>query len=214
MRARKVVVLAVAISVAACASSKRSAPPATPSEAASSAGPTSSLTTTSLATTEATHPAATTTVPAATTSNEPVDQVRAAAIAYNQFYIGCLRDPRACDPAAGTVPESDAFRALTSTVMQLRAGGFYAGVEDPGMTAIESIEPMSDYTLVTQCHYTTMVLYGPPASEGGPPVVQNNTPGTVREALQFVQVADGSWRMRHGDTLLNKAGVNECPPSA
>ena len=201
----------------ACSSSGYDTAPASSSTVATTA--TSALvTTTSVGATSAATTAPPTTAAPSTTAGvssttlSTTEEVRAAALAYNAFYVACLRNPTACEPASGTAPDSDAFRALSTTVTQLRTGGFYVGQEDPGTTVIESIEPADGYTLVTQCHYTTMVLYGPPASEGGPPVLQNNTAGTVREALKFVQLADGTWRMSRGDKLLDKAGVNECPP--
>ena len=108
------------------------------------------------------------------------EQVRVAAARFYDFYWQCLRKPADCDPAVVDVVDSDAFHALTKTAADLVKGGFFVGAEDPGYMVIESVEQKSDHVLVTSCWWLTAVLYGPPASPEGDPLVQNNTTGSSR----------------------------------
>ena len=142
------------------------------------------------------------------------EQVRVAAARFYDYYWQCLRQPAACDPSVVSPPDSDAFRSLTKTAGDLVKGGFFVGAEDPGYMVIESIDQAPDHVLVTSCWWLTAVLYGPPASPGGEPLVQNDTHGSSRQADQYVQRADGSWALRHSDTLTPAnadVGVNTCP---
>ena len=140
--------------------------------------------------------------------------MRVAASRFYDYYWQCLRKPAECDPTVVDAPDSDAFRSLTKTAADLVKGGFFVGAEDPGYMVIESVEQKADHVLVTSCWWLTAVLYGPPASPGGDPLVQNDTHGTMRAADQYAASPDGSWKIRRGDTLSNKAGGNECPPKA
>ena len=198
---------------AACHSTA-SAPPATATGPATTVASSSTAvvsTATSATTAVPTSTLAPTTTIATSTSLALVDQVRAAAESYASFYVGCLRAPSSCDVTQFTAEGSDARQSLTRTVGDLRTGGFFVGTEDPGYTVIVSIEPKEDHTLVTTCEWSTMILYGPPATPGGAPIVQNDTHGTTRGARQWV-MDGGTWKIRHTDTLSTTTGVNECGP--
>ena len=139
------------------------------------------------------------------------DQVRAAAQAFVPYYVDCLRKPATCDVATFTAEGSDARSAATKTVADLARGGFFVGDEDPGYVVIDSIVPRSDDVLVTTCEWSTMVLYGPPATPSGPPLVQNDTHGTTHIERQWV-LEGGTWKIRRSDTTGTAVGVNECGP--
>ena len=139
------------------------------------------------------------------------DQVRAAAEAFVPYYVACLRKPAACDVAKFTAEGSDARAAFVKTVGDLARGGFFVGDEDPGYVVIDSIEVQVDHVLVTTCEWSTMVLYGPPASAGGDPLVQNDTHGSTHGTRQWVPEA-GTWKIRRSDTISTAVGVNECGP--
>ena len=160
--------------------------------------------------------ASTSTVAPTTTTSMPVstsipllDQVRSAAIAFAPYYVDCLRKPASCDVAKFTAENSDARAVATKTIGDLVRGGFFVGDEDAGYTVIESVEPQSDFVLVKTCEWSTMVLYGPPRSPGGPPLVQNDTHGTTRIERQWV-LDGGVWKVRHEDDQPSVAGVNQC----
>lgn len=143
------------------------------------------------------------------------DEVRTAAIRNYENYWDCLRRPELCDIGATTLAGSDAFNAFTATVEDLKAGGLFVGDEDVGYLTITSIEPLDDHTLVTSCWWSTGVLYVKPAIDGAQPVVQNNTPGTIRQADEFVQdPSDGEWKLRRSDVIEQIAEVNERPPES
>ena len=139
------------------------------------------------------------------------DQVRAAAQAFGPYYVACLRTPSACDVTTFTAEGSDARSAFVKTIGDLVRGGFFVGDEDPGYVVVDSIELKADHTLVTTCEWSTMILYGPPATPGGAPIVQNDTHGTTRGARQWV-LDGGTWKIRQADTLSTTTGVNECGP--
>ena len=172
------------------------------------------VTSTTLADATASTDATATTDSPTTSTTVPVEeQVRAAAIASFDSYWQCLRAPAECDVAARTIAGSDAFNAFTRTIDDLVSGGLYVGPEDVGYMVIESIEPMQDHTLVTSCWWSTGVLYVQPAVEGEPPVIQNNTPGTLRQKYEFVQdPADGQWKIRRGDVIEQFPQENRCAP--
>ena len=221
-RARRAAAVVLAIGLlAACGGARKAATSTTVSApsatAASTTVPTRSTTSPPASTTAASTSASPVTTPATTTSSTvPIEeQVRVAASRFYDYYWQCLRKPAECDPTVVDAPDSDAFHALTKTAADLVKGGFFVGAEDPGYMVIESVEQKADHVLVTSCWWLTAVLYGPPASPGGDPLVQNDTHGTSREADQFVQAADGTWKIRRGDTLTPATadvGVNTCPP--
>jgi hypothetical protein len=150
------------------------------------------------------------TVPPTSAPRDVVAEVTAAALAYDDWYVECLRDPVNCDPSVVAVEGSDLFVNLSTITDQLATAGFYVGPEDPGYVVIESVEPLGDHVAVAVCGWGTMVLYGPPGPDGNP-TVQNDTPATVREVWQFVDAA-GVWKLRRTDTTEEVPGVNECPP--
>ena len=139
------------------------------------------------------------------------DQVRAAAQAFVPYYVACLRAPSTCDVTTFTAEGSDARTAFTKTIGDLDRGGFFVGDEDPGYVVIDSIELKADHTLVTTCEWSTMILYGPPATPGGAAIVQNDTHGTTRIDRQWV-LDGGTWKVRHEDDRPGAVGVNECGP--
>ena len=134
-----------------------------------------------------------------------------AAQAFVPYYVDCLRKPSTCDVATFTADGSDARAAATKTVADLARGGFFVGDEDPGYVVIDSIVPRSDDVLVTTCEWSTMVLYGPPATPSGPPLVQNDTHGSTHIERQWV-LEGGTWKIRRSDTTGTAVGVNECGP--
>ena len=212
MRARATVLLTLAIILAGCASTKQHSAPTT--SLSPTAVPTSTSTPPAMSATSSTIAVATTSSTVAPTTTLPVeDQVRMAAKAAYVYYWQCLAKPAECDPGVIDVPGSDAFLAFTKTTHDLVAGGFFFGDPAPGYMAIESVETKADHTLVTSCWWITAVFYGPPATAGGPPVVQSDRAGWTRQADQYVQMPDGSWKKRRGDTLTTKTGANECPPA-
>jgi hypothetical protein len=155
------------------------------------------------------------TTEAATTTTLPVEQqVRQAMLGYYDFYWRCLRAPSECDPLEVAVPDSDAFRALTTGRDGLIKGNYFVGPEDVGYMVITAIEPAGDHTLVTTCWYSTAWLYFQPPSPGAPPTVQNNTPGSSIETYQFIQMPDLSWKVRRGDTVESYTEENRCPPQS
>lgn len=157
---------------------------------------------------------ATTAAPVRPTTTVAVsDQVRAAAQAFVPYYVGCLRQPATCDVARFTAEGSDARAAATKTIADLVRGGFFVGDEDPGVVVIDSIEVRADHVLVTTCEWSTMILYGPPATPGGPPLVQNDTHGTTYIDRQWV-LDGGAWRIRRSDTTATAVGGNECSPKS
>jgi hypothetical protein len=177
-----------------------------------------STTTSVPAATTSTTPSTTTTSSTTTTTVEPTsttlsieDQVRAGVARYDENYVACLRAPTECDPADVVLDGSTAWQYMSGTVADMVANEYFVGPEDWGRTVIESIEPKPDFTLVTMCTYTTMVLYGPPAPDGSPTLVNNNA-GTVRQAKEMVQdPADLIWKVRQSTTLLSETGADQCP---
>ena len=140
-----------------------------------------------------------------------VDQVRAAAEAFVSYYVACLRKPASCDVTKFTAVGSNARSAFTRTIGDLARGGFFVGDEDPGSVVIEAIEVNTDHVLVTTCEWSTMILYGPPATTGGGPIVQNDTHGTTHIDRQWV-LGDGTWKVRDEADRPGAVGVNECAP--
>lgn len=153
-----------------------------------------------------------TTPPPTTAERDIVAEVTAAALAYDDWYVECLRNPPECDPSVVAVEGSDVFVNLGIIVDELKGAEFFVGLEDPGYTVIEGIDVLDDHVEVAVCAWGTMVLYGPPGPDGKP-TVQNDTPSTVRETWQFVDQA-GSWLIRRTDLISETEGVNECPPES
>jgi hypothetical protein len=152
----------------------------------------------------------TTTEPTTTTLTLD-EQIRSGQDRYIEAYVACLRAPSDCDPADVVLDGSIAFEILEQTVADMVSNEFYVGPEDWGRRVIESIEPMEGFTLVTTCSYTTMVLYGAPAPDGSPTLVNNNA-GTIRQTKEMVQdPSDGIWKVRQGTTLSEEAG-DQCAP--
>ncbi len=219
MRQFTALAIAAALALAACSGGDDEATPTTAADPATTAAttttaapstqppPTEAPTTTPPPTTPAP-----TTAPPTTAPRDIVAEVTQAALAYDAWYVECLRNPPACDPSIVAVEGSDAFNALTRTRDELISAGFYVGQEDRGYTIVESVEVMSDHVLATVCGYTTLILYGPPGLDGQP-TVQNDTAGTVRENWQFVE-SDGRWMFTRGDILSQESEVNTCPPEA
>jgi hypothetical protein len=214
-------VVALALTLAACSGSSDDA---TPSTLASPAATTSASTTepppvtdvvndtVASSTTEAT--TSTTEPPVPTTTQPSVeDRVRAAAMRTYDGYWDCLRAPDACNPGQSNLPGSDAFDAQTRTNAELADMGLFVGDEDLGYMVIESIEIKDDHTAVSSCWNLTAVLYLQPPIEGQPPIVQNDTPGYSRQVDEFVQdPEDDVWKIRRSDLIEQKANVNNCPP--
>lgn len=219
---RFAVVVASAVTFAACSDSGRASESTSPSSTAQTSSTASTTTiadtTTSTTTSTTTTPttAATTVASTAGPTTMPTieDQVRAAALRHYDTYWQCLRVPDACPLDSAWLAGSDAFDAMSQTVTDMSVNGFFVGDEDPGYIVVESVVVNADHTLVTSCWSLTGVLYLKPPVEGAEPTIQNNTPGWTRETQQFVQDADGVWKTRRGDTLELVAGENRCPPEA
>ena len=213
----RIVVLGLIALIAACGSgpTRRAATTST-GAALPTTAPTSAVVTSAPAPTSSTAPhapsvtASTTSTPVPT-SVPTVDQVRTAAEAFAAYYVECLRKPNECDVAKYTVDASDARAAFTKTIGDLTTSGFFVGAEDPGYTVIESVDQQADFVLVKTCEWSTMVLYGPPATPSGPPLVQNDTHGTTHIERQWV-LEGGTWKIRRSDTTGTAVGVNECGP--
>ena len=139
-------------------------------------------------------------------------QVRAAAEAFVPYYVACLRKPATCDVTTFTAESSNARSAFTRTIGDLARGGFFVGDEDPGYVVIDTIEVSTDHILVTTCEWSTMILYGPPTSPGGAPIVQNDTHGTTHIDRQWV-LEDRAWKVRDEVDRPGTVGVNECAPT-
>lgn len=211
---RPVLLLALLMLAAGCSSSSsKPAAPTVPTAAAATSVAASTTSTSASVPVTTTATNATTsrpTVPPSTTI-PVVDQVRVAAQAFVPYYVACLRKPTACDVETFTAEGSDARAAFVKTIGDLARGGFFVGDEDPGYVVIEAIDVNADHVLVTTCEWSTMVLYGPPASAGGDPLVQNNTNGSTHGTRQWVPEAV-TWKIRRTDTISTAVGVNECGP--
>lgn len=140
-------------------------------------------------------------------------QVRDSYSAAYVSYWACLREPDACDPAAFTASTGTARGNLTDAVNQLRSSDLKVGPDDFGYMVIEgvSVDPSGQTAQVQACWWDTGVVYGPPATEGGDPVVVNNLQVTSRFDTTMV-LEDGEWRINEEVRTARVEGVNECPP--
>lgn len=223
MRQPHVLTVSAVLLLAACSSSNDAAPatthpsttaaPGTTARPATTSPPTS--TTAPTATPPPTTPPETTpppTPPPTTAPRDIIAEVTQAALAYDDWYVECLRHPADCDPSLVSPEGSDASANLSALARQLAAAGLFVGSEEPGYVVVENVEVLDDHVAVSVCGWGTMVLYGPPGPDGRA-TVQNDTPSTVREVWQFVE-QDGAWMIRRADTTEEIEGVNECPPEA
>lgn len=94
----------------------------------------------------------------------------------------------------------------------LVTGGLFAGAEDPGYVVVQSVRiagPTS--ATVTYCAWDTGVLYGPPATAGGDPVVMNNLQVTSRFETTMT-LEGGKWLTSEEKRIERVEGENRCPP--
>jgi len=194
----------------ACSSSGDSSTSTTASSSVSTAPTVAPTNSTSAPATTA---ASTTSTLAPTTTTVPVDaQVKADFLALYDAYWTCLRSPKDCDPTKLTASVGPARAALTTTVNDLVTGGLFAGTEDPGYVAVQSITVAGPTTAtVTYCAWDTGVLYGPPAKPGGAPVVVNNLQVTSRFETTMV-LEGGRWLTSEEKRTERVEGENRCPP--
>ena len=200
----------------ACSSSGDSSAPTTPSSESSTS--TSVVTATNLVTTTSTTSTSTTststssTVLATSTTIATEGQVKADYLTLYDAYWTCLRTPQSCDPAALTAPVGPARAALAKTVNDLVSGGLFAGPDDPGYVVVESVELSGPTTaVVSSCWWDTGVLYGPPATAGGDPVVVNNLQVTSRFHTTL-ELEGGTWLTSEEKRTERVEGENRCPP--
>jgi hypothetical protein len=212
------VALAVAMGCALASCSDESNGSADPesSTSAVSTKPADASTTSESAATTTSAPSTTAVV---ATTVAPATTVVAVAVAEDflalyDAYWACLRTPNVCDPAAITASVGPARAALTKTVADLVSGGFFVGPEDPGHVVVESVDVAAPTSAtVTYCAWDTGVLYGPPAIEGGDPVVVNDLQVTSR--FQTVMVFEGgSWLTSEEVRIERVEGENRCPPES
>lgn len=194
----------------ACSDSSDGSADSTTSEATASTSSTSVPATSSTA--SATSTTTSTTSPPPTTAALEL-QIRDSYSAAYASYWACLRDPDACDPTALTASTGSARANLTDAVNQLRSSDLRVGPDDFGYMVIEgvSVDPSGQTAQVQACWWDTGVVYGPPATEGGEPVVVNNLHVTSRFDTTMV-LEDGEWRISEEVRTARVEGVNECPP--
>ena len=139
-------------------------------------------------------------------------QIRASYSAAYEAYWACLREPDTCDPTALTASTGPARASLTDAVNQLRSSDLKVGPDDFGYMVIEavSVDASGQAAQVQACWWDTGVVYGPPATEGGDPVVVNNLQVTARFDTTMVLEA-GEWRISEEVRTARVEGVNECP---
>jgi hypothetical protein len=125
-----------------------------------------------------------------------------------------LRAPSKCDPSALTASVGPARAALAKTVSDLVSGGLFVGSEDAGYVVVESVAVTGPTSAdVTSCWWDTGVLYGPPASPGGQPVVVNNLQVTARFNTKMV-LEGNRWLTSEETRTERTEGENRCPPHA
>ena len=196
----------------ACSSrSSRTADPTT----ATAPGSTSTVTATTAAvtTSAATTTSSTSTTAAVTTTTAVVaEQVRGAYTAAYNGYWKCLRDPTACDPSSLTASTGPARAKLTDAVNQLRSSDLKVGPDDFGYMVIEgvTVDAGGQSAKVKACWWDTGVVYGPPATAGGDPIVVNNLKVTSRFETTMVLEAS-QWRISEEVRTGRVEGVNQCP---
>ena len=133
-------------------------------------------------------------------------------LALYDAYWSCLRSPKVCAPATLTASVGPARAALTKTVNDLVTGGLFAGAEDPGYVVVQSVTIAGPTTAtVTYCAWDTGVLYGPPATAGGDPVVMNNLQVTSRFETTMT-LEGGKWLTSEEKRIERVEGENRCPP--
>jgi hypothetical protein len=166
-------------------------------------------TSSSLATTSSTSSTATT-VPPTTVPVE--DTVTVAYLELYDAYWACLRAPELCDPTQLTASIGPARAALTKTVTDLVTGGLFVGDDDQGYVVVESVAIVDPATaVVSSCWWDTGVLYGPPATAGGDPVVINNLQVTSRFETTMA-LEGGRWLTSEEKRTERVEGENQCPP--
>lgn len=126
-------------------------------------------------------------------------------------YWACLRAPELCDPIQLTASVGPARAALTKTVTDLVAGGLFVGDDDPGYVVVESVAIVDPATaVVSSCWWDTGVLYGPPATAGGEPIVINNLQVTSRFETTMA-LEGGRWLTSEEKRTERVEGENQCP---
>lgn len=160
--------------------------------------------------------AATSTTSSTTTAVPPntapvEDQVTSAYLELYDAYWDCVRAPALCDPTQLTASVGPARAALTKTVNDLVTGGFFVGDEDPGYVVVESVVIVDPATaVVSSCWWDTGVLYGPPATAGGDPIVVNNLQVTSR--FETTMALEGAgWVTSEEKRTDRVEGENRCP---
>ena len=94
----------------------------------------------------------------------------------------------------------------------LVTGGLFAGTEDPGYVTVQSITIAAPtLATVTYCAWDTGVLYGPPATAGGTPVVVNNLQVTSR-FVTTMSLEGGKWLTSEEKRIERIEGENRCAP--
>jgi hypothetical protein len=156
-------------------------------------------------------PAPTSTLAPTTTALPAMDQVVAAAELYFTQYSVCLSDPANCDPSAFS--RGNALANLTSSISQMVGYGYFSGESDePPILTIKSVDiaPNGALATVMTCVWDTMVIFGPPAFEGGEPLVVNNEKATARYEQKYV-LEEGVWLISSGEQVGELVmDVNEC----
>ena len=151
-----------------------------------------------------------TTVPPTTAPVE--DAVTTAYLELYDAYWACLRAPELCDPTQLTASVGPARAALTKTVTDLVTGGLFVGDDDPGYVVVESVAVVDPATaVVSSCWWDTGVLYGPPATAGGDPIVINNLQVTSRFETTMA-LEGGRWLTSEEKRTERVEGENQCPP--
>jgi len=140
------------------------------------------------------------------------DAVTAAYLELYDAYWACLRAPELCDPTQLTASVGPARAALTKTVTDLVTAGLFVGDDDQGYVVVESVAIVDPATaVVSSCWWDTGVLYGPPATAGGDPVVINNLQVTSRFETTMA-LEGGRWLTSEEKRTERVEGENQCPP--
>ena len=140
------------------------------------------------------------------------DAVTTAYLQLYDAYWACLRAPELCDPTQLTASVGPARAALTKTVTDLVTGGLFVGDDDPGYVVVESVAVVDPATaVVSSCWWDTGVLYGPPATAGGDPIVINNLQVTSRFETTMA-LEGGRWLTSEEKRTERVEGENQRPP--